>query len=100
MGTCSTKLIKKNTRPQDSPYPNNNQTLSEIEPDEELDKNNQKQLQTIVRKFVYYDISINSTLLMALKSLVAVHTKPTIETKKQITQSLNYSATYPDAVTE
>ena len=39
-------------------------------------------------------------MLMALKSLAAVQTKPKIETAKQITQFLNYSATHPDAVTE
>ena len=37
---------------------------------------------------------------MAIKSLAAVQTKTTIETAKQITQFLNYSATNPDAVTE
>ena len=37
---------------------------------------------------------------MALNSLVVVQTKPTIETTKQITQFLNYSATHPDAVIE
>ena len=36
-------------------------------------------------------------MLMALNSLAAVHTKPTIKTTKQI---LNYSATHPDTVTE
>ena len=34
-------------------------------------------------------------MLMALKSLEAVHTKPTIETSKQITLFLNYSTTHP-----
>ena len=38
-------------------------------------------------------------MLMVLNSLVAVHTKPTIETVKQITQFLNYSTTHPDAIT-
>ena len=39
-------------------------------------------------------------MLMALKSLAAVQTKPIIKTAKQITQFLNYSATRPGAVTE
>ena len=39
-------------------------------------------------------------MLMALKSLAAVQTNPKIETSKQITQFLNYSATHPDAITE
>ena len=37
---------------------------------------------------------------MALNSLTEAHTKPTIDTAKQITQFLNYSATHPDAITE
>ena len=37
---------------------------------------------------------------MALNSLAAVHTKPTIETAKQVTRFLNYSATRPDKITE
>ena len=39
-------------------------------------------------------------MLMDLKSLAAVQTKPTIDTTKQITQFLNYSATHLDAITE
>ena len=39
-------------------------------------------------------------MLMVLKSLAVVQTNPTIETAKQITKFLNYSATNPDAVTE
>ena len=39
-------------------------------------------------------------MLMALNSLAAVKTKPTIETEKQISHFLNCSATHPDAITE
>ena len=39
-------------------------------------------------------------MLMALNSLVAVQTKPTIETAKKITQFINYTATRPDKITE
>ena len=39
-------------------------------------------------------------MLIALNSLAAVQTKPTIETAKQITHFLNYSATNLDAITE
>ena len=39
-------------------------------------------------------------MLMALNSLAAVHTKPTIESAKQTTRFLNYSATYPEVVIE
>ena len=74
--------------------------LSEDAPAEELDENNQKILHKIVRKFLYYARAIDPAMLMALNSLDAVHTNPTVETAKQITHFLNYSATYPDAITE
>ena len=38
-------------------------------------------------------------MLMTLNSLVAVQTKPNIETAKQITQIINYSVTHLDAIT-
>ena len=91
--------------PQDSPYPwtqpiykKNNPMLSEKEPAEELDENNHKRLQKTVGKFLYYARAIYPTSLMALNSLAAVQKKLTIETAKQITQFLNYSATHPEAI--
>ena len=65
-----------------------------------MDEYNQKILQKMVGKFLYYARSIYPTMLMALNSLEAVQTPPTIETAKQITQFLNYSATHPDAIIE
>ena len=56
--------------------------LPENEPAEELDENNQRRYQKIVGKILYYAISIKPTMLMALNSLAAVQTKPTIETTK------------------
>ena len=73
--------------------------LSENAPAEELDENNQEILHKIVRKFLYYDRAIDPAMLMALNSLASVQTNPTIETARQITQFLNYSATHPDAIT-
>ena len=74
--------------------------LSEKAPAEKLNENNQKILQKIVGGFLYYAREVGPTMLMALNSLAAVQTKPTIKNVKQITQFLNYSATYPEAVTE
>ena len=74
--------------------------LLEKAPAEELDEDNQKRLHKIVGKLLYYARAIDPTMLMALNSLTKVQTKPTIETSKQITQFLNYSATHPDAITE
>ena len=52
---------EKPKQPQYSPYPwtqpiyvNNNQILNKKNTAEELDKNNQKRLQEIVGKFMYY----------------------------------------------
>ena len=39
-------------------------------------------------------------MLMDLKSLTAVQTKKIIETAEHINHFINYSATYPDAITE
>ena len=91
---------EKQKRPQESLYPwtqpvykKNNKMLSEK-------ASSQRRLQKIVGKFLYYARAIEPTMLMALNSLAAVQTKPTIETAKIITQILNYSATHPDAVIE
>ena len=65
-----------------------------------MDENNQKILQKIVGKLLYYARDIDPTILMVLNSLAAVQTNPTIETAKQITQFLSYSAKHPDVVTE
>ena len=106
---CSTTLIptqetKKTTGftiSLDTTYPcKNNQMLSQKEPAEELDENNQKRIHKIIGKFLYYARDIDTTMFMTLNSLVVVHTKPTIETSKHITKFLNYSATHPDAVKE
>ena len=98
---------EKPKQPQDSSYPwtqtvngNNNQILPEKAPAEELDEHNKKILQKIVGKLLYHARSIDTTMLMALNSLVEVQTKQTIKTAKQITQFLNYSATHLDAITE
>ena len=73
--------------------------LNEKKSAEYLDENNQKRLQNIVGKFLYCARAIDSKMLMTLNSLAAVHTNPTIETAKQITQFLNYSASHTDIVT-
>ena len=49
---------------------------------------------------MYYARSIDPTMLMALNSLAVVQKNLTIETAKQITQLLNYSATHPYAIIE
>ena len=73
--------------------------LSVKEQAEELDEYNQKILQKVVGKFLYYTRDIDPTMLMALNSMVTVQTNPKIETARKITQFLNYTATRPDEVT-
>ena len=53
----------------------------------------------MVRNIICYAIAVDPTIRVALNSLVAVQTKPTIETAKQVTQFLNYSVTHADSVT-
>ena len=98
---------KKTKRPQDSPYSwtqpiyeKNNQMIPEKAPAKKMDDNNQKILQKIVGNFIYYTRAVDPTIIMALNSLAEVQNTLTIETAKQVTQFLTYSAKYADAVTE
>ena len=77
-----------------------NQALAEKASARELDESNQKRLQKIVGKFLYYARAIDPTMFVALNSLTELQSKPSIKTAKKITQFINYSATHPDAVTE
>ena len=74
--------------------------LSEKLATEEFAKNNQKRLHKILGNFLYYDRAIYLTMLMSIKSLTAVYTKPKIVSTKQITPFLNYIATHPYAIIE
>ena len=65
-----------------------------------MDKQNQKRLQKIAGKFLYYARAIDPKMLMSLNSLAVVQKNPTIETEKQITQFINYSTTHLEAITE
>ena len=60
-------------------YGENNQMISEKSPAEELNENNQKRLQKIVGKLLYYTIAIDPPMLMAINSLAALQKKPTIK---------------------
>ena len=78
----SNTINQNNPRTHHTPG-HNNQMLPEKAPAGELDENNQKRLQKIVGKFLYCDRAMDPTMLVALKSLVMVQTKPTIETTKK-----------------
>ena len=81
-------------------YGNTDQILRDKHPSDVLYTSNKKRLEKIVGKFLYYARSIDSTMVMALNSLVAVQTKSTVEVEKNITHFLNYCASNPDDVTE
>ena len=54
--------------------------MNEKKAAEELDTNNQKLLQKIEGKFVYYERAIDPEMLMVLNFLAAVQTNPKITT--------------------
>ena len=60
--------------------------LSEKKRAEELNENNQKQLQKIVGKFLYYARAIDPTMLMTLNYLAKIETKPKIDNSKSISK--------------
>ena len=49
---------------------------------------------------MYYGRAIETTMLISLKSLVVVQTKPKNKIAKKITQFFNYSASHSEAVPE
>ena len=49
----------------------------------ELDESNQKRLQKIVGKFLYYARAIDPTMFVALNSLTELQSKPSIKTAKK-----------------
>ena len=65
-----------------------------------MDESNQKRIHEVVAKFLYYAGAIDPAILISMKYLAEVQTKPTIETEKQITQFFNYSASHPESVIE
>lgn len=67
---------------------------------DDLDMINQKHLQNIVVKFLYYAKAIDLTMLMALNSLAGFQIKPTIYTAKHITHLSNHCASHTGGVME
>ena len=54
--------------------------------------------QEIVGTLLYYSLTIDNTMLVALGDLAAAQSQPTDNTWDKIIWILNYAATYPDAV--
>ena len=55
-------------------------------------------LQEVIGTLLYYARAIDSTMLVALRSLASAQMKGTEATAQEGTHILNYCATYPDAV--
>ena len=56
-----------------------------------------KEVQMIVGTLLYYALTLDNTMLVALGDLASAQSQPTEDTWDQITWLLNYAATYPDA---
>jgi hypothetical protein len=75
--------------PQHQPYPHIKPTYSataqytkDVDTTPNLDKEDKKYIQKVIGTFLYYARCINSTMLMALRSLVTQQANPTTNTKK------------------
>ena len=77
-------------------YRNHPQLAPEPDYSPLLDPNGIHQLQEIFGVLLLYARSIDSTMLVALGTLVSYQTKGAQATAKSITQILNYCATHPD----
>ena len=56
--------------------------MHSTKPAEEFNENNQKRVQKIYGKLLYYTIAIDQKMSMTMNSLEVVHTKTKIETEK------------------
>ena len=63
----------------------------------ELDSVDINLIQKIVGTFLYYGISVDNTILVALSTIASEQSSATSNTAKKITQLLDYLATHPDA---
>ena len=74
------------------------QQLVQIEPEEApQSKTAQKYVQQVVGTLLYYALTIDLTMLVALGSIAAQQNNPTQKTMSEITWLLDYCAANPDA---
>jgi hypothetical protein len=55
-----------------------------------LDDASKKRIQQVVGSFLYYARAVNPTILMALSNITTQQAAPTVNTKKQVHQFLDY----------
>ncbi|KAL7485736.1 hypothetical protein ACHAW6_011334 [Cyclotella cf. meneghiniana] len=94
----------KRHKPQHSPYycapkqyGNNAQMPLPLDELPHLDKAGITRIQQIVGAILYYERSVDITLLMTLSTIAHKQTKATRNTNLSITQMLDYCTTHPDA---
>ncbi len=63
-----------------------------------LSKDDKKYIQQVLRTFLYYGRTVNSTMLTALSSITSAQAKPTEETMANVKLLPDYAATHQDAV--
>ena len=80
--------------------PNYGQKVQYAEPDNDaptLDSVDINLIQKSLGTFLYYGITVNNTILVALSTIASEQSAATSNTAKKITQLLIYLATNPDA---
>ena len=92
------------TTRHDSPYPHVELTYGAKQQYAVYDesplasKEDQKRVQKVNGKFLWYGRSVDGTMLTPLSALASQQTKPTIETMHRVKQFLDYAATQEPAV--
>jgi hypothetical protein len=79
-------------------YGSSTQLTAPVDTSPLLNKDGVTRIHQIIGVFLYYARAVDSTMLIALGSLVAVQTKVTQLTNTAASQLLDYAATHPDAV--
>ena len=92
-------------KPQHQPYPHAKTTYVDKAQYATADDNSQllspivkKFIQEVSGNFLYYDRTIDATMLHALRLLATQHAAPTKNTMTLVKQFLDYATTHPDAI--
>ena len=91
---------KKRKSPHHAPqimYGRKEQIVQQPNNQPALSKSAQKHVQQVVGTLLYYALTIDLTMLMALGSISSQQNEPTSKTMSEITWLLDYCATNPDA---
>jgi hypothetical protein len=92
------------TKCHDSPYPHTETTyrakqqFAAYDASPQVGQEEQKHLQKVTGKFLWYARGVDGTLLTPLSALTSQQAKPTTETMKRVQQFLDYVATQEPAI--